>query len=86
VFETISRNGVASISACKFIAFARRRTSRGGGRLLEEGLLLAMELSCWSFMRMAETSRAADEDGGALFTMTYNGSQMVVEHYNMMGP
>ena len=26
------------------------------------------------------------KDGGALFTMTYYGSQMVVEHYNVMGP
>lgn len=26
------------------------------------------------------------KSGGALFTMTYYGSQMVVEHYNMMGP
>ena len=24
--------------------------------------------------------------GGTLFTMTYYGSQMVVEHYNLMGP
>ena len=26
------------------------------------------------------------KDGGTLSTMTYYGSQMVVEHYNMMGP
>jgi enoyl-[acyl-carrier-protein] reductase (NADH) len=26
------------------------------------------------------------KDGGTLFTMTYYGSQMVVENYNMMGP
>ena len=45
-----------------------------------------MELSCWSFMRMAKLAEPLMKDGGALFTMTYYGSQMVVEHYNMMGP
>ena len=47
---------------------------------------MAMELSCWSFMRMAKLAEPLMKDGGALFTMTYYGSQMVVEHYNMMGP
>ena len=45
-----------------------------------------MELSCWSFLRMAKLAEPLMKDGGALFTMTYYGSQMVVEHYNMMGP
>ena len=45
-----------------------------------------MELSCWSFIRMAKLAEPLMKDGGTLFTMTYYGSQMVVENYNMMGP
>jgi enoyl-[acyl-carrier protein] reductase I len=45
-----------------------------------------MELSCWSFIRMAKLAEPLMKDGGSLFTMTYYGSQRVVENYNMMGP
>jgi enoyl-[acyl-carrier protein] reductase I len=45
-----------------------------------------MDISCWSFIRMAKLAEPLMKDGGALFTMTYYGSQMVVENYNMMGP
>jgi enoyl-[acyl-carrier protein] reductase I len=45
-----------------------------------------MEISCWSFIRMAKLAEPLMKDGGTISTMTYYGSQMVVEHYNMMGP
>ena len=45
-----------------------------------------MDISCWSFIRMAKLAEPLMKDGGTLFTMTYYGSQMVVENYNMMGP
>jgi enoyl-[acyl-carrier protein] reductase I len=51
-----------------------------------EGFLTAMDISCWSFIRMAKLAEPLMDRGGALFCMTYYGSQMVVEHYNMMGP
>jgi enoyl-[acyl-carrier protein] reductase I len=59
------------------------------GRVVDcskEGFLQAMEISCWSFIRMAKLAEPLMKDGGALFTMTYYGSQMVVENYNLMGP
>ena len=49
------------------------------------GFLLAMDVSCWSFIRMAKLAEPQMVDGGTLSTMTYYGAQMVVEHYNMMG-
>lgn len=52
----------------------------------KQGFLLAMDISCWSFIRMAKLAEPLMRDGGTLFTMTYYGSQMVVENYNMMGP
>jgi enoyl-[acyl-carrier protein] reductase I len=45
-----------------------------------------MDVSCWSFIRMAKLAEPLMKDGGTLSTMTYYGSQMVLEHYNMMGP
>ena len=44
-----------------------------------------MDVSCWSFIRMAHLAEPLMKNGGALFTMTYYGSRMVVEHYNIMG-
>jgi enoyl-[acyl-carrier protein] reductase I len=35
---------------------------------------------------MAKLAEPLMKAGGTLFTMTYYGSQMVVEHYNLMGP
>ncbi|MGE3993453.1 SDR family oxidoreductase, partial [Pseudorhodoplanes sp.] len=69
------------------IAFAPKQDLQG--RVVDcsrEGFLLAMELSCWSFIRMAKLAEPLMIDGGSLFTMTYYGSQRVVENYNMMGP
>ena len=51
-----------------------------------DGFLQAMDVSCWSFIRMAKLAEPLMPGGGALFCMSYYGSQMVVEHYNMMGP
>ncbi|MET0940675.1 MAG: SDR family oxidoreductase [Mesorhizobium sp.] len=39
----------------------------------------------WSFIRMAHLAEPLMKKGGTLFTMTFYGSQMVVEHYNIMG-
>ena len=44
-----------------------------------------MEVSCWTFIRMAHLAEPLMRNGGTLFTMTYYGSQMVVENYNIMG-
>ncbi len=59
------------------------------GRVVDcsrEGFLTAMDISCHSFIRMAKLAEPLMKKGGALFCMTYYGSTMVVEHYNMMGP
>jgi enoyl-[acyl-carrier protein] reductase I len=69
------------------IAFAPKRDLQG--RVVDcskEGFLLAMDVSCWSFIRMAKLAEPLMKEGGTLFTMTYYGSQMVVENYNLMGP
>ena len=59
-----------------------------GGRVVDvsrEGFLTTMEVSCWTFIRMAHLAEPLMRQGGTLFTMTYYGSQMVVKNYNIMG-
>jgi len=58
------------------------------GRVIDverDGFLATMDVSCWSFIRMAHLAEPMMQNGGVLFTMTYYGSQMVVENYNIMG-
>jgi enoyl-[acyl-carrier protein] reductase I len=49
------------------------------------GFQATMDVSCWSFLRMAHLAEPLMKNGGTIFTMTYYGSQMVVENYNIMG-
>lgn len=50
------------------------------------GFGLAMDISCHSFIRMAKLAEPLMTAGGCLMTMSYYGSEKVVEHYNLMGP
>jgi enoyl-[acyl-carrier protein] reductase I len=68
------------------IAFSPKEALQG--RVVDvqrEGFLMTMDVSCWSFIRMAHLAEPLMKNGGTLFTMTFYGSQMVVEHYNIMG-
>ena len=69
------------------IAFAPKEDLQG--RVVDcsrEGFLLAMDVSCHSFLRMAKQAEPLMTSGGTLFTMSYYGAEKVVEHYNVMGP
>lgn len=52
----------------------------------EAGFLQAMRVSCYSFIEMARRAEPLMKDGGTLITMSYYGSDKVVENYNIMGP
>ena len=87
VFEQVEQRWGTLDLCVHSIAFAPSHDLQG--RVVDcskEGFLVAMEISCWSFIRMAKLAEPLMTSGGALFTMTYYGSQMVVEHYNLMGP
>ncbi|MEN4919977.1 enoyl-ACP reductase FabI [Achromobacter spanius] len=87
VFERITQDWGALDFVLHSVAFAPRDDLHG--RVTDcsrAGFLQAMDVSCWSFIRMAKLAEPLMENGGALFCMSYYGSQMVVEHYNMMGP
>lgn len=52
----------------------------------KEGFLLAMDISCHSFIRMANLAKPLMKNGGSLFAMSFYGAEKVVAHYNLMGP
>jgi enoyl-[acyl-carrier protein] reductase I len=59
-----------------------------GGRVTDvprDGFQVTMDVSVWSFLRMAHLAEPLMNNGGTLFTMTYYGSEKVVENYNIMG-
>lgn len=86
VFERITRDWGRIDFLVHSVASAPKETLRG--RVVDasrEGFLTTMDVSCWSFIRMAHLAEPLMKNGGVLFTMTYYGSRMVVEHYNIMG-
>jgi len=69
------------------IAFANRDDLHG--RVTDcsrDGFMLAMDVSCHSFVRMARLAEPLMTDGGCLMTISFYGGRKVVENYNVMGP
>ena len=86
VFEHIEKEWGQLDFLLHSIAFSPKEALHG--RVVDvdrDGFLKTMDVSCWSFIRMAHLAEPLMKDGGTLFTMTYYGSQMVVENYNIMG-
>jgi enoyl-[acyl-carrier protein] reductase I len=86
VFERIERDWGQLDFLVHSIAYSPRDTLRG--RVVDaprDGFFTTMDVSCWSFIRMAHLAEPLMTNGGSIFTMTYYGSQMVVENYNIMG-
>lgn len=69
------------------IAFAPKEDLHG--RIVDvtrTGFLRAMDVSCYSFLRLAHLAEPLMQEGGCLLTTTYYGSEKVVPHYGLMGP
>ena len=86
VFERITKEWGQLDFLLHSIAFSPKEALHG--RVVDvdrDGFLKTMDVSCWSFLRMAHLAEPLMKNGGTLFTMTYYGSQMVVKNYNVMG-
>jgi len=86
VFERITQEWGQLDVLVHSIAFSPKEALCG--RVVDvarEGFAATMDVSCWSFIRMAHLAEPLMKKGGTMFTMTYYGSQMVVENYNIMG-
>lgn len=87
LFKTIEQQWGKIDIVVHSIAFAPKADLQG--QLVnssKEGFLMAMDVSCHSFIRMAHLAKPLMKNGGALFAMSFYGSEKVVEHYNLMGP
>jgi enoyl-[acyl-carrier protein] reductase I len=87
VFQRIKETWGALDFVVHSMAFAPKEDLHG--RVVDcsrDGFLMAMDVSCHSFIRMARLAEPLMPRGGTLFTMSYYGAHKVVEHYNLMGP
>jgi len=69
------------------IAFAPKADLQGG--LLDssaQGFAAAMDVSCHSLIRLARRAAPLMSEGGSILTMSYYGSEKVIDNYNLMGP
>ncbi|MGA7003083.1 MAG: enoyl-ACP reductase FabI, partial [Pseudolabrys sp.] len=86
VFEQITKEWGKLDFVVHSIAFSPKEALHG--RVVDvsrEGFAATMDVSCWTFIRMAHLAEPLMRKGGTLFTMSYYGSQMVVKNYNIMG-
>ena len=69
------------------IAFAPKEDLQGRvADCSRQGFLTAMDISCYSFIRMAHFAEPLMTAGGCLLTTSNYGGEQVIEHYNIMGP
>jgi enoyl-[acyl-carrier protein] reductase I len=86
VFERIKKEWGQLDFVVHSIAFSPKPTLQN--RVVDaprDGFLTTIDVSCWTFIRMAHFAEPLMKKGGTLFTMTYYGSQMVIKNYNIMG-
>jgi len=50
------------------------------------GFLTAMEVSCWSLLDIARRAEKHMRSGGTIITLSYIGSNSVIDNYGVMGP
>ncbi len=87
VFELVRQTWGRLDIAVHAIAFAPKEDLQGG--LLNcsaAGFSLAMDVSCHSFVRMANMAAPLMTEGGTLVAMTYYGANRVIPSYAVMGP
>ena len=87
VFEAIVKQWGTLDFLLHSIAFAPKTDLQG--RVTDcslAGFTTAMDISCHSFIRMAKLAEPLMKNGGSLLTVTYMGSEQVIEHYGLMGP
>jgi enoyl-[acyl-carrier protein] reductase I len=68
------------------LAFARREELMGRfADTSRDGFRTALEISTYSLVHLSREAAPLMSEGGSIVTMTYYGSEKVVENYNVMG-
>jgi enoyl-[acyl-carrier protein] reductase I len=87
VFERIREEWTRLDIVVHSFAWAPKEDIRGGILSCSAaGFAQAMEVSCHSFVRMAQLAEPLMTQGGTLFAMSYYGASKVVPNYNVIGP
>lgn len=87
LFDDIGRHWGSLDFVIHSIAFAPRQDLHG--RIVDcsqAGFLQAMQVSCHSFIELAQHAEKLMNPDAALITMSYYGADKVVNNYNLMGP
>lgn len=87
VFDAIAQKWGGLDTLIHSIAFAPKEDLQGG--LLNcsaPGFAKAMDVSCHSFVRMANLAAPLMKNGGTMLAMSYHGANKVVPTYSVMGP
>lgn len=87
VFANIRRRWGRLDFALHCIAFAPMYDLHG--RIVDrsrDGFMMAMDVSCHSFIRLCHLAEPLMTEGDTLFTMSYYGADKVIEHNNVIGP
>ena len=86
VFERVADQWGVLDFVAHSIAFSPKEALQGRVTdVARDAFLTTMDVSCWTFIRMAHLAEPLMRNGGTLFTMSYYGGQKVVENYNIMG-
>lgn len=69
------------------VAFANKDELKGSfiENTSRDSFLLAMNISCFSFVDVAKRASKLMPNGGSMITMTYLGSERAIPNYNTMG-
>jgi enoyl-[acyl-carrier protein] reductase I len=87
VFDAVRNKWDRLDFAVHSIAFAPKQALHGRVvDVTEQDFMLAMKVSCYSFLEMARLAEPLMTHGGTLFAMSYYGAEKVVKNYNIMGP
>lgn len=87
LFDKISETWGSLDTLLHSIAFCPQADLHG--RVVDssaDGFKLAMDVSVHSFLRMIRLAEPMMPQGGTCMTVSFYGSEKVVDHYNIMGP
>lgn len=86
VFETLKNTWGKIDFVVHAIGFSDKNELKGQyANTTRENFTKTMVISCFSFTEIAKRASELMSDGGAMITLTYDGSQRVMPNYNVMG-
>src|SRR5262249_36627754 len=86
VFETLRQKWGSMDFIVHAIAFSDKEQLKG--RFVDttpDNFRMTMDISCYSFVAIAQRAEKLMTNGGSMLTLTYYGAEKVMPNYNVMG-